>query len=176
MAALAWADDVAVLDSFSQDETVAVAERLGARVYQRAFGNFAGQRNYALDLIPFQHEWVLHLDADEIVTPALRAEMAAAVAAGAGADGGAKARERGVKTAGRYDAWRLPSRMMFMGRWLRYSGLYPSYQVRLGHRDRFRFKQVGHGQREDLAPERIGTLTEPYLEIPSDSHDVRARV
>lgn len=34
---------------------------------------------------------------------------------------------------------------------------------RLGHRDRFRFKQVGHGQREDLAPERIGTLTEPYL-------------
>ncbi len=53
--------------------------------------------------------------------------------------------------------------MMFMGRWLRYSGLYPSYQVRLGHRDRFRFKQVGHGQREDLAQERIGTLTEPYL-------------
>ena len=50
-----------------------------------------------------------------------------------------------------------------MGRWLRYSGLYPSYQVRLGHRDRFRFKQVGHGQREDLAPERVGTLTEPYL-------------
>ncbi len=39
------------------------------------------------------------------------------------------------------------------------SGLYPSYQVRLGHRDRFRFKQVGHGQREDLEPECIGTLT-----------------
>ena len=143
--ALAWADDVVVLDSFSQDETVAVAERLGARVYQRAFDDFAGQRNYALDQIPFQHEWVLHLDADEIVTPALQAEMAAAVA------------------AGRYDAWRVPSKMMFMGRWLRYSGLYPSYQVRLGHRDRFRFKQVGHGQREDLAPERVGTLTEPYL-------------
>ena len=145
MAALAWADDVVVLDSFSQDETLAVAVRLGARIYQRAFDDFAGQRNYALDQIPFQHEWVLHLDADEIVTPALRAEMEAAVA------------------AGRYDAWRVPSKMMFMGRWLRYSGLYPSYQVRLGHRDRFRFKQVGHGQREDLAPERIGTLTEPYL-------------
>jgi hypothetical protein len=68
-----------------------------------------------------------------------------------------------VVAAGRYDAWRLPFKMMFMGRWLRYSGLYPSYQVRLGHRDRFRFKQVGHGQREDLAPERVGTLTEPYL-------------
>ncbi len=53
--------------------------------------------------------------------------------------------------------------MMFFGRWLRYSGLYPSYQVRLGHRERFRFKQVGHGQREDLAPERVGTLAQPYL-------------
>jgi len=171
LAALAWADDVVVLDSFSHDVSVAVAERLGARVYQRAFDDFAGQRNYALDQIPFKHEWVLHLDADEIVTPALRAEMVAAVAAaeavGAEEAGGAGAAGAvmvaGAKAAGCYDAWRLPSKMMFMGRWLRYSGLYPSYQVRLGHRDRFRFKQVGHGQREDLAPERIGTLTEPYL-------------
>ncbi len=145
VAALDWCDDVVVLDSFSQDDTVAVARRLGARVYQRTFDDFAGQRNYALEQIPFQHEWVLHLDADEIVTPALRQEMAFAIA------------------AGRYDAWRLPSKMMFMGGWLRYAGLYPSYQVRLGHRDRFRFKQVGDGQREDLAPERVGTLKEPYL-------------
>lgn len=39
-----------------------------ARVYQRAFDNFAGQRNFALDQIRFKHEWILHLDADEIVT------------------------------------------------------------------------------------------------------------
>lgn len=143
--AVKWSNDIVVLDSFSQDETVAAAKHLGARVYQRVFDNFAGQRNFALDQIAFQHEWVLHLDADEIVTPALRVELEAAVG------------------DGRFDAWRVPSKMMFRGRWLRYSGLYPSYQVRLGHRDRFRFKQVGHGQREDLAPERIGTLTEPYL-------------
>lgn len=43
----------------------------------------------------------------------------------------------------------------------------PRYQGRLGHRDRFRFKQVGHGQREDLAPERVGTLSEP-CEIRAD--------
>ena len=121
------------------------AESLGARVYQRAFDNFAGQRNYALDQIQFKHEWILHLDADEIVTPALQAEMLAAIG------------------DGRYDAWRIPSKMMFFGRWLRHAGLYPSYQVRLGHRQRCRFKQVGHGQREDLAPERVGTLREPYL-------------
>ena len=145
LAAVAWSDDVVVLDSFSQDDTVAVAERLGARVYQRAFDSFAGQRNHALDHIDFKHDWILHLDADEIVTPALRAEM------------------RGAIQTGLADAYRIPSKMMFRGRWLRYSGLYPSYQVRLGYRERFRFKQVGHGQREDLAPGRVGTLAEPYL-------------
>lgn len=45
LAALAWSDDVVVLDSFSQDDTVAVAEWWGARVYQRAFDHCAGQCN-----------------------------------------------------------------------------------------------------------------------------------
>jgi hypothetical protein len=47
--------------------------------------------------------------------------------------------------------------------WLKYAGMYPAYQVRLGHRERLRFKQVGHGQREDLPPSRVGTFPEPYL-------------
>ncbi|MFB1489925.1 MULTISPECIES: glycosyltransferase family 2 protein [unclassified Thiocapsa] len=144
-ASVSWSDDVVVLDSFSQDNTVAVAELYGARVYQRLFDSFASQRNYALDQIDFKHDWILHLDADEIVTAKLHEEMLKAI------------------QSEQYDAYRIPSKMMFLGRWLRYAGLYPSYQVRLGRRGRFRFKQVGHGQREDLAPERVGTLTEPYL-------------
>ena len=52
---------------------------------------------------------------------------------------------------------------MFRGRWLRYSGMYPTYQVRLGKKESLRFAQVGHGQRESLPAERIGTLKEPYL-------------
>lgn len=64
LAAVGWCDDVVVLDSFSRDATVATAERLGARVYQRAFDTFAGQRNHALDRIAFKHHWILHLDAE----------------------------------------------------------------------------------------------------------------
>lgn len=145
LASVDWSDDVVVLDSFSRDRTVAVAESGGARIFQRSFDSFASQRNHALDSIDFKHDWILHLDADEIVTPGLREEM--------------------LKTiqSEKYDAYRIPSKMMFLGRWLRYSGLYPSYQVRLGRRGRFRFKQVGHGQREDVAPERVGILAEPYL-------------
>lgn len=143
--AINWCDDVVVLDSFSTDDTVSLAESLGARVYQRRFDHFAGQRNYALDQIEFKHDWVLHLDADEIVTPELHSEMLRVI------------------SEDRFDAFRVPSKTMFFGRWLRYSGMYPTYQVRLGHRERLRFKQVGHGQREDLPQERVGTLTEPYL-------------
>ena len=143
--ALRWSDDIVVLDSCSEDGTVDLARRLGARVYERAFDGFANQRNYALDHIEFRHEWILHLDADEVVTEGLQREMFRAI------------------DSGRFDAYRIPSKMMFYGQWLRYSGMYPTYQVRLGRKGRFRFRQVGHGQREDIADDRVGTLSEPYL-------------
>ena len=64
----------------------------------------------------------------------------------------------GIVQAGGKPAYRVASRMMFQGKWLRHAGMYPAYQVRFGRRDRLRFKQVGHGQREDLPPEDVGTL------------------
>ena len=115
--ALEGIEDIVVLDSFSSDRTVEIAEALGARVYQRAFDNFAAQRNYALDEIPFENDWVLHLDADEILTRDSCEEI------------------REATQSKRFDAYRLPSKMIFSGRWLRYSGMYPTYQVRLGRRD-----------------------------------------
>lgn len=143
--AVSWCDDIVLVDSFSTDRTVEIAEAYGVRVYQRRFDNFAGQRNYALDQVEFEHEWIFHLDADEIFTDALRLEMEMAIENPA------------------FDAWRVPSKMMFLGKWLRHSGIYPSYQVRLTRSPDFRFRQVGHGQKEDIPLERIGTLTEPYL-------------
>jgi glycosyltransferase involved in cell wall biosynthesis len=133
------------MDSFSTDQTTEVARGFGARVVQRKFDSFAGQRNHALDSVDFRHDWILHIDADEVVTSALKREMLEA-----------------IKSEG-LDAYRIPSKTMFFGRWLRFSGMYPTYQVRLGRKGHFRFKQVGHGQREDIPPDRIGTLKEPYL-------------
>lgn len=143
--ALAWCDDIVVLDSFSTDRTVNIACERGARVLQRSFDDFAAQRNYGIQHGGFRHEWVLHLDADEIVPPALRDEITASVRDAA------------------FDAFRVPSKMMFEGRWLKYAGMYPTYQVRLGHRERLRFHQVGHGQRETLPANRIGTLRSGLL-------------
>ena len=147
--ALAWCDDVLVVDSFSTDRTAEIARARGARVLQRRFDDFAGQRNWGLEHGGLRHRWVLHLDADEIVPPALRDEILAT---------GARA-----EATGEADAFRVPSKMMFDGAWLKHAGMYPTYQVRLGRRDRLTFHQVGHGQRETLPPERLGTLGEGLL-------------
>ncbi len=145
LAALGATDDVHVIDSGSTDRTVSIAQQAGAQILRRTFDDFASQRNFGLDNCIFRHEWVLHLDADEILTEELRREIEA------------------LSESGTINAYRIAGKTMFFGRWLRRSGMYPVYQVRLGRRDRLRFRQFGHGQRETLPPEQIGILREAYL-------------
>ncbi len=73
-------DDVVVLDSFSSDKTVELAEAKGARVVQRKFDNWAAHQNWAMANIEFKHKWVFYLDADERMTPELQAEITAIAA------------------------------------------------------------------------------------------------
>lgn len=136
---VSWSDDILVVDSFSEDRTVEISKRHGARVIQRAFDDFSSQRNFATEQGDLKYEWVLHLDADEVVTPELRVELPKAVFSDK-------------------DAYRVSSKLIFCGKFLRYAGLFPWYQVRFGRKQALRFKQVGHGQRETLEQSRIGTL------------------
>lgn len=145
LAALSWSDDIVVIDAFSTDRTASIASAYGARVLSRRFDDFASQRNYGLQKGGLRYEWILHLDADEIVSTELRDEMLYV-----------------VQTTG-MDGFRIASKMMFRDRWLRYAGMYPSYQVRLGHRERLRFCTVGHGQRENVPIDRVGTLRQPLV-------------
>jgi glycosyltransferase involved in cell wall biosynthesis len=72
---VSWADDVVVLDSFSSDKTVEIAESMGARVVQRKFDNWAAHQNWAMANIDFKYPWVFYLDADERMTPELGKEI-----------------------------------------------------------------------------------------------------
>lgn len=72
---VAWCDDVHVFDSYSEDQTVDVAEQAGVQVTQRHFDGYASQRNAAMRQVKYKHPWLLILDADERVPPALAAEM-----------------------------------------------------------------------------------------------------
>lgn len=141
LASLAWCDDVLVVDSGSTDGTQDIAAAMGARLMHRPFDNFANQRNFALDQGQLRHPWVLHVDADEEVTPELRDEVQAV-----------------ARSESAFAGYRVPSRLMLMGAWLKHSGMYPTYQVRFGTRDKLRFRMIGHGQRETLASGEVGTL------------------
>jgi len=69
-----WCDEIVVIDDYSEDKTVEIAKNLGATVFERRLeGDFSAQRNFGLERA--KGEWVLFVDADERVTPKLRAEI-----------------------------------------------------------------------------------------------------
>lgn len=77
IASVAFADEIIVIDSFSSDRTIELAERHEVKIVRRKFDNFSNQKNFALDLAT--HTWIYVLDADERVSPALQTEILAAV-------------------------------------------------------------------------------------------------
>ncbi len=108
-----------MLDGGSTDGTPALARALGARVHERAFDGFANQKNACLDLCA--GEFILVLDADEAVTPALAAEI-----------------RRRLESPDA-DAWAVARRSLFLGRFMDHTGWFPDYTVRLLRRGRGRF-------------------------------------
>lgn len=79
LATLRWSDDIHVFDSYSTDRTVEIARAAGAQVTQREFDDWSSHQNWGLRNVPFRHSWVFYLDADERVTPELRASLCQAV-------------------------------------------------------------------------------------------------
>ncbi|HFS67571.1 MAG TPA: glycosyltransferase [Flavobacteriia bacterium] len=68
-----WADEILVIDSFSNDQTFKIAQKLGVKVIQRAFDDFSSQKNYAINQA--ENDWIFILDADEYITPDLQSEL-----------------------------------------------------------------------------------------------------
>ncbi len=130
---LSWTDDVVIVDSHSTDGTIELARRArpDVRVLRNAFEDFGQQRNWALDNAEPRHDWILFLDADEFMTPALAREIGEFVRSGPA--------ESGAFVAGRN---------YFLGRWMKHCTFYPSYQLRLLKRGEVRYRKEGHGQRE----------------------------
>ena len=127
---LGWSDDVIVVDSYSTDRTEAICRERGIRFVQHAFEGFGSQRQWALDTVPIAHDWVLILDADERVPEELAREIGEVLS-------------RVPDTVG---AFRVRRRFHFWGRWLRYSSLYPTWVVRLVHKQRVCYVDRGHSE------------------------------
>jgi len=124
--AVAWADEIFVVDSQSTDGSVAIAESFGARVEQFQFnGTWPKKKNWSLENLPFKHEWVFIVDADEVLPPETEAEVRAIVE---------------DKSHPIHGYW-INRRFMFMGQWLRHA-YYPNWNLRLFRHEHGRYEQM----------------------------------
>jgi len=138
---VAWADEIVVVECGSSDRTAEICRELGAKVHQTPdWPGFGPQKNRALERAA--RDWVLSLDADEWLSPELRAEI-----------------ERTIADPGDNVAFALPRRSSFCGRFMRHSGWWPDYVVRVFKRGNGRFSADAVHERA-IVEGKIGSLRE----------------
>ena len=118
---VAWADEIVVVDSFSEDRTTEIAREYTDRVFQHRWVGYIGQKAIARNLA--RGEWILFVDADEAVSPALRDEILATL-------------RRGVPDG--VDGFDFPRQVWYMRRWIRHGDWYPDAKLRLFRKARGR--------------------------------------
>jgi glycosyltransferase involved in cell wall biosynthesis len=139
----AWADEIVVVDSGSRDGTADIARTKGVRVETRTWPGYSEQKNFAAGIA--RNDWILSLDADERITPALADEIRTLLRA--------EPPRRG---------YRMPRVTFHLGRWVRTTDFYPDYQTRLYDRRGARWR--GKYVHESVAVDGpVGQLTQELL-------------
>lgn len=118
LASLDWLDDRVVVDDFSSDGTAEVASQRGARLISNKFSGFRDQKRFAMEQA--QHDWVLEIDADERVSPEMRAAI----------------QRLSDEDFNGCDGFAFRRLTRFWGKWIRHGSFYPDYKIRLYHRRR----------------------------------------
>jgi glycosyltransferase involved in cell wall biosynthesis len=139
---VAWADEIIVVDSGSTDETLAIAREFNARIYVEKWKGYGAQMNSSIDKCT--SPWVFSLDADEVLTPELAAEIRALLS------------ERP-----KFRAYTVPRLNLIFGRWMRHGGLYPDRKLRL-------FEQGTARLPEDTEPHATPKWDQPVGALKSN--------
>ncbi len=117
-----WASEIVVVDDESSDKTVELVSQYTNKIFRRKMDNEGRHRNWAY--AQAQNEWVLSLDADEMVTPELREEIAQALQTNS------------------FHFYSIPLRNYIGDYWVKYSGWYPAGKLRLFQKSRFKYEEV----------------------------------
>jgi len=138
---VAFADEIVVLDSGSTDSTLDIAKGFTDKVFQEPWRGFAGQKNLVQEKA--HGPWILNIDADERVTPALKEEILSV-----------------LQETTPYMGFKIPRKNFFCGQWIRHGGWYPNYLLRLYRKEAGAFAQ--REVHEQVVVEgKVGTLKSP---------------
>lgn len=150
---VAFAAQIVVVDSGSTDATLSIAEEFGCEIYSEEWRGFGPQKQLAIEKC--HHPWILVLDADEWVIPALKEEIVKA-----------------VNNPGEYVAFEMPRLSSYCGQYMHHSGWRPDYVTRLCRKDLARFgEQIIHESM--IVDGNIGRLSNPIMhESYKDLEDV----
>lgn len=124
LSSVCWADEIVVVDSFSEDRTVEIARRFTDRVFEREFTDFSDQREFAASKCG--NDWILSIDADEVISGELQSEIVAAV------------------SDERFDAYYVPFATYIFGGWLKHGSWNPDYHLRLYRRSKGSWQRAVH--------------------------------
>ena len=144
LASVEWADEIIVIDSFSDDDTIKIATEYGARVFQHEYINSAKQKNWAIQHC--SNEWIFQIDSDEILE-----EKAEGIIRNA------------IKNAGKnIHCFKMPRKNHVLGKWVKYGGLYPDWQYRLFRKEYGKWRDREVHSRITVSGE-IGMLDTPLI-------------
>jgi glycosyltransferase involved in cell wall biosynthesis len=138
-----WANEIVIVDSFSNDRTVEIGRKFTDKLFQRKWPGHRDQYQYAADLTT--HEWIMFVDADEEVSPELAEEVRRELGGGA----------EEVK------GFFVYRRTFYLGRWIRYGGWYPDGEIRLYRRDKGRWEGGLHAK--VVVNGKVRSLKNQYL-------------
>ncbi len=142
------AERIQIIDSFSNDRTLSIAQEHGAVVYQNKWTNYAKQFNWGLDLIPSGTQWIMRLDADEVVTAELSAWL----------------RDNLSNLPSRVEGLTVNRQIHFMGRFIRHGDIYPRKMLRLW--------RAGNGRCEERWMDEHIVVAGDVLDINHDIADI----
>ena len=144
ISSLSWANEVIVLDSFSEDRTLEIAKKMNARIYKRKFDNFAQQKNVCISYA--KYEWVLSVDADEVVTENLSRQILQLL------------NNENIK----YNGYKIPRITLYLNQWIKHSGWYPNYSIRLFKKNSGKFCSSAVHEKV-IVTGKVGKINFPLL-------------
>ncbi len=143
-----WADEIFIVDSFSTDKTLEIAQKYGCKIFQHKFENQAQQFNWSLDNIKIKNDWILRLDADEYLTKELKNEI----------------NEVLPKTQPSITGFYIKRKVYFMGRWIKHGAYYPVWFLRLFKKGKARSEQRAMDEHIVLLKGKSGKLKNDFID------------